>query len=273
MGVGPATRARGWPRSTCIPSGQLAQTAQDGRSCPALVIARQGEKLTALASNCDPTGNTHASPGAVGWCSVGARQTTCGRADLPTHCVILPTGLRARLRAQSRPGRTVIGARVRFGDLHSVTRAVTLEAPISRRPRSLLRSPSSSCARCSARITLMRGRSHCSLFPCRISKRTLGCAAGSFRLGFTMSVADLAPGRAWRDGWPNRAVDSIRDRFPDGMRSNMGPPRWSSPDPFRTSFANWPKRIFDQCAYRNRTAHFQIWRIISSAPVVAVTGI
>ena len=35
-----------------------------------------------------------------------------------------------RLRAKSRPGRTVT-VRVRFGDLHSVTRAVTLEAPIS----------------------------------------------------------------------------------------------------------------------------------------------
>jgi DNA polymerase-4 len=35
-----------------------------------------------------------------------------------------------RLRAKSRPGRTVT-VRVRFGDLRSVTRSVTLEAPIS----------------------------------------------------------------------------------------------------------------------------------------------
>jgi DNA polymerase-4 len=35
-----------------------------------------------------------------------------------------------RLRAKSRPGRTVT-VRVRFADLHSVTRSVTLDTPIS----------------------------------------------------------------------------------------------------------------------------------------------
>ena len=35
-----------------------------------------------------------------------------------------------RLRAKSRPGRTVT-VRVRFADMHSVTRSVTLDAPIS----------------------------------------------------------------------------------------------------------------------------------------------
>src|SRR5262249_33204978 len=35
-----------------------------------------------------------------------------------------------RLRAKSRPGRTVT-VRVRFADLHSVTRSVTLDAPVS----------------------------------------------------------------------------------------------------------------------------------------------
>ena len=36
----------------------------------------------------------------------------------------------SRLRAKSRPGRTVT-VRVRFADMHSVTRSVTLDAPIS----------------------------------------------------------------------------------------------------------------------------------------------
>src|SRR5262249_56731854 len=36
----------------------------------------------------------------------------------------------SRLRAKSRPGRTVT-VRVRFADLHSVTRSITLDAPIS----------------------------------------------------------------------------------------------------------------------------------------------
>jgi DNA polymerase-4 len=35
-----------------------------------------------------------------------------------------------RLRAKSRPGRTVT-VRVRFADLHSVTRSITLDAPIA----------------------------------------------------------------------------------------------------------------------------------------------
>ena len=47
------------------------------------------------------------------------------------RCVILPTGSPlTRLRAKSRPGRTVT-VRVRFADLRSVTRSVTLDAPIS----------------------------------------------------------------------------------------------------------------------------------------------
>jgi nucleotidyltransferase/DNA polymerase involved in DNA repair len=46
--------------------------------------------------------------------------------DLPN----LADRVATRLRAKSRPGRTVT-VRVRFADLHSVTRSVTLDAPIS----------------------------------------------------------------------------------------------------------------------------------------------
>ena len=43
---------------------------------------------------------------------------------------LLADRVASRLRAKSRPGRTVT-LRVRFGDLRSVTRSVTLDAPIS----------------------------------------------------------------------------------------------------------------------------------------------
>ena len=43
---------------------------------------------------------------------------------------LLADRVASRLRAKSRPGRTVT-VRVRFGDLRSVTRSVTLDAPIS----------------------------------------------------------------------------------------------------------------------------------------------
>ena len=113
-----------------------------------------------------------------------------------------------------------------------------------RRPRSLLKSPSSSCAQCS-RITLMRGRSHCWRSPCRILRSTRTCS-WNFHLGLKMSGADLAPSRAWRVGWLTVPLTGSAI-VSDGMLSDTGPSRWSSRDPFRTSFANWPKRTFNQC--------------------------
>jgi hypothetical protein len=69
----------------------------------------------------------------------------------------------------------------------------------------------------------------------------------------------------------DRAVDRIRDRF--GWHAvGYGPPRWNSPDLIRTSFANWPKRIFDQCISSPAPALLsQIWRIISSAPMPVIS--
>ena len=66
--------------------------------------------------------------------SAGA-QSALGR-KLAQERVIVPTlrhladRVASRLRAKSRPGRTVT-VRVRFADLRSVTRSVTLDAPIA----------------------------------------------------------------------------------------------------------------------------------------------
>jgi hypothetical protein len=40
-----------------------------------------------------------------------------------------------------------------------------------------------------------------------------------------------------------------------GMRLDMDPSRWSYPDPFQMSFANSPKRIFDQHCATTRHTH------------------
>jgi DNA polymerase-4 len=126
-GVGPATRAR-LAEIGVATIGQLAE--MPGRSLARLLGHAAGEKLRALAWNRDPreirTRHRAQSAGA---------QSALGRR--PAEESVFRPALRhladrigARLRAKGRPGRTVT-VRVRFADLRSVTRAVTLDAPIS----------------------------------------------------------------------------------------------------------------------------------------------
>ena len=92
---------------------------------------------------------------------------------------------------------------------------------------------SSSCAQCS-QITLMRGRSHYSLFQCRILRNTQICS-WSFRSALKMSGADQAPGRVWRDGWPTVPLTGFAI-VSDGMRSDRSAAlelSRSVPDEFR----------------------------------------
>jgi DNA polymerase-4 len=126
-GVGPATRAR-LAQIGVHTIGQLAK--MPGQSLEQLVGRAAGAKLTALAWNRDPREiNTHRRVQSAGAQSALGKQPTEERVFQPTlrH---LADRIATRLRAKSRPGRTVT-VRVRFGDLHSVTRSVTLEAPIS----------------------------------------------------------------------------------------------------------------------------------------------
>jgi DNA polymerase-4 len=126
-GVGPATKARlaGMGIHTV---GQLAK--MPGWSLERVVGRAAGEKLAALAWNRDPR-RVDARRRAQ---SAGA-QSALGRR--PAEEKVFRPALRhladrvaSRLRAKSRPGRTVT-VRVRFADLRSVTRSVTLDAPIS----------------------------------------------------------------------------------------------------------------------------------------------
>jgi DNA polymerase IV len=126
-GVGPATRAR-LAEIGVLTIGQLANAP--GCSLKQVVGSAAETKLAALAWNRDPREiKTHRRARSAG------AQSALGRKPAE-ECVFRPTLLHladrigSRLRAKSRPGRTVT-VRVRFANLSSVTRSVTLDAPIS----------------------------------------------------------------------------------------------------------------------------------------------
>src|SRR5499433_3738473 len=126
-GVGPVTRAQ-LAEIGVHTIGQLAKIP--GYSLERLLGRAAGEKLTALAWNRDPREiRTHHRAQSAG------AQSALGKK--PAHEQVFRPALRhladrvaSRLRAKSRPGRTVT-VRIRFADLHSITRSITLDAPIS----------------------------------------------------------------------------------------------------------------------------------------------
>jgi DNA polymerase-4 len=126
-GVGPVTSARlaGIGVRTI---GQLAK--MPGWSIERIVGRAATEKLTALAWNRDPRAiRTHHRAQSAGAQSALGKKPVEEQVFRPTlrH---LADRVASRLRAKSRPGRTVT-VRVRFANLHSVTRSTTLDAPIS----------------------------------------------------------------------------------------------------------------------------------------------
>jgi DNA polymerase-4 len=126
-GVGPVARAR-LAESGVHTIGQLAATP--GGSLERLLGRAAGEKLAALAWNRDPRAiETRRRSHSAGAQSALGRKPAEARVFVPT-LRRLADRVATRLRAKSRPGRTVT-VRVRFADLRSVTRSVTLDAPIS----------------------------------------------------------------------------------------------------------------------------------------------
>src|SRR5215831_13135421 len=126
-GVGPATKAR-LAEMDVHTIGQLAKLP--GWSLERMVGHAVGEKLAALAWNRDPREiRTHRRAQSAGAQSALGMKPAEEKVFRPTlrH---LADRVASRLRAKSRPGRTVT-VRVRFADLNSVTRSVTLDAPIS----------------------------------------------------------------------------------------------------------------------------------------------
>jgi DNA polymerase-4 len=126
-GVGPVTKAR-LAEQGVDTIGQLA--AQPGWSLERLLGRAAGEKLSALAWNRDPREikTRHRARSAGAQSALGKRPAE-EQVFRPTlrH---LADRVASRLRAKSRPGRTVT-VRVRFADLRSVTRSVTLDAPVA----------------------------------------------------------------------------------------------------------------------------------------------
>ena len=126
-GVGPVTKAR-LAETGVLTIGQLARLPR-GSLEPVLGHAAD-RKLAALAWNRDPREiATHRRARSAGAQSALGKKPAKARVFRPTlrH---LADRVGSRLRAKSRLGRTV-SVRVRFADLRSVTRSVTLAAPIS----------------------------------------------------------------------------------------------------------------------------------------------
>ncbi|MBR1153448.1 DNA polymerase IV [Bradyrhizobium sp. JYMT SZCCT0428] len=126
-GVGPATRTR-LAEIGVLTIGQLAATP--GCSLKRVLGAAAGTKLAALAWNRDPREiRTHRRARSAGAQSALGRKPAEERVVRST-LLHLADRIGSRLRAKSRPGRTVT-VRVRFANLNSVTRSVTLDAPVS----------------------------------------------------------------------------------------------------------------------------------------------
>jgi DNA polymerase-4 len=126
-GVGPVTRER-LAEVGVLTVGQLAKTP--GWSLKKLLGPAAGDKLAALAWNRDPREiRTVRRARSAGAQSALGRKPAEERVYRPT-LLHLADRVATRLRAKSRPGRTVT-VRVRFADFRSVTCSVTLDAPIS----------------------------------------------------------------------------------------------------------------------------------------------
>jgi DNA polymerase IV len=235
-GVGPVTRAR-LEEIGVHTIGQLAK--MPGWSLKRVVGRAAGEKLTALAWNRDPREiKTHRRSQSAGAQSALGKEATEERVYRPTlrH---LADRIATRLRAKSRPGRTVT-VRVRFADLHSVTRSVTLDTPIS------------------ATVTLAEIAEElaCTVLADHPDERIISLLAISvshlekhwdvqLELPLGLDDEERRPGtkRGAARWMADRAVDMIRDRFGwDAVRYGSvasGLSR-SVPEEFRDS----PKRIF-----------------------------
>src|SRR5262245_33829775 len=205
-GVGPVTKAR-LAELGVHTIGQLARVP--GWSLERLLGRAAGEKLTALAWNRDPREiRTHHRGQSAGAQSALGKKPAKDQIVRPTlrH---LADRVATRLRAKSRPGRTVT-VRVRFADLRSVTRSVTLEAPIS---------ATAILAEIAEELVRMALADH----PCEKTISLLAISVSHLeehwdvQLELPLGLGDEKRRPGTRTGiarWTaDRAVDMIRDRF------------------------------------------------------------
>lgn len=228
-GVGPVTKARlaGIGVETI---GQLA--CLPGRSLERLLGPAAGEKLSALAWNRDPREiRTHHRARSAG------AQSALGRR--PAHESVFRPALAhladrigTRLRAKSLAGRTVT-VRVRFADLRSVTRSMTLGAPIAATAslaeiaEQLVRAALAAHPREKYISLVAISVSHLERHPRLQLELSLGLTGEAHRAGTRRGLARHAA---------DRAIDRIRERFgwdAIGYGSVAFGPYRSVPDEFR----------------------------------------
>jgi DNA polymerase-4 len=228
-GVGPATKAKLAERGiTTI--GQLAESSPGALQH---VLGRAaGEKLTALAWNRDPREivRDRRAHSAGAQSALGKRPAT--EAVYRPVLLHLAERIAGRLRAKDKPGRTVT-VRVRFADLHAVTRAMTLPTPILATTTLM-----------EIAVDLVRGvlRDHPeerTLSLLAISVSHLGESDLQLELPFRLVDDGRRPGT--RKGIAreraDRAMDAIRDRFgwdAVGYASAAASAARSVPDAFRS---------------------------------------
>ena len=205
-GVGPVTKAR-LAEIGVLTIGQLAQVP--GRRLEDLLGSALGDKLAALAWNRDPRQiKTHRRARSAGAQSALGRKPAEARVIRPTlrH---LADRVASRLRAKSRPGRTVT-VRVRFADLRSVTRSVTLPAAIA--ATALLAEVAEELVR--GALADHPEEKTISLLAISVSNLE-NHAALQLELPLGLGDDERRPGtRQGAARWMvDRAVDSIRDRF------------------------------------------------------------
>ncbi|MFE0756739.1 DNA polymerase IV [Inquilinus sp. NPDC058860] len=228
-GVGPVSKAR-LAESGVHTIGQLAE--MPGWSLERLLGRAAGEKLSALAWNRDPRAiETRRRSHSAGAQSALGRKPAEERVFVPTlrH---LADRVATRLRAKSRPGRTIT-VRVRFADLRSVTRAVTLDAPVSATTilaeiaEELVRGVLAQHPEEKTISLLAISVSHLEDRPQLQLELPLGLADERRRPGTGRGLA------RWK---ADRAVDAIRERFgwrAVGYGSVVLEPSRSVPDAFR----------------------------------------
>lgn len=205
-GVGPATRAR-LAEIGVTTIGQLAKTSP--RALERLLGPAAGEKLVALAWNRDPREiGTHHRARSAGAQSALGRKPATERVFRPV-LAHLADRIAARLRAKSLAGRTVT-VRVRFADLHAVTRATTLDAPIS---------STASLAEIAEDLVRTVLAQHpdertISLLAISVSHlETVSRLQLEFALGLEDEVRRPGTKRGMARDAADRAIDKIRDRF------------------------------------------------------------
>jgi DNA polymerase-4 len=229
-GVGPATKAR-LADAGVTTIGHLAQHSP--QSVQRLLGQAIGRKLSELAWNRDPRPiQTRQRAHSAGAQSALGRKPATERVFRPV-LLHLAERIAGRLRAKDRPCRTIT-VRVRFCDMRSVTRALTLPAPISATAALL------EIATELVRGVLADNRHERTISLLAISASNLGEDAFlQLELPFGLNDDGRRPGtrKGMARGRADRAVDAIRGRFGwEAVRyasAALGAAR-SVPDEFRS---------------------------------------